>query len=106
PFSRKAITQSTTRDETQVELYREHLLDLEKSFSRGEIDQSQFDDLKLELQKTLVIEGAGEASKKWHSGGKKLMLGFAILAPIVSLMLYAQWGQKKDWDIYQLLESV
>lgn len=106
PFFRKSSIETNSRDETQIELYREHLADLEKSLARGEIDQTQFDDLKLELQKTLVVEGAGETQGKWHLGGKKLMLTFAILTPLLSLLLYTQWGQKKDWDIYKLLEAL
>lgn len=106
PFSRKVVAQKADRDETQVELYREHLADLEKSHERGEIDATQLEELKLELQKTLVVEGVSESSGTLHSGGKKILLVVAVLVPVFSLVFYSQWGQKKDWDIYQLLEAL
>ena len=106
PFTRKAVAQKVDRDETQIELYREHLADLEKSHERGDIDTSQFEELKLELQKTLVVEGVTGSGGKLHSGGKKILLAVAILVPVLSLVFYSQWGQKKDWDIYQLLEAL
>lgn len=106
PFTRKAVAQKVDRDETQIELYREHLADLEKSHERGDIDTSQFEELKLELQKTLVVEGVTGSGGKLHSGGKKILLAVAVLVPVLSLVFYSQWGQKKDWDIYQLLEAL
>lgn len=106
PFSRKVLAQKDDRDETQIELYREHLADLEKSHERGEIDAAQFEELKLELQKTLVVEGVTVSGGKLHSGGKKVLLAVAVLVPVLSLVFYSQWGQKKDWDIYQLLEAL
>lgn len=106
PFMRKVVAQKIDRDETQIELYREHLADLEKSHERGDIDTSQFEELKLELQKTLVVEGVTGSGKKLHSGGKKILLAVAVLVPVLSLVFYTQWGQKKDWDIYQLLEAL
>lgn len=106
PFTRKAVAQKVDRDETQIELYREHLADLEKSRERGDIDTSQFEELKLELQKTLVVEGVTGSGGKLHSGGKKILLAVAVLVPVLSLFFYSQWGQKKDWDIYQLLEAL
>lgn len=106
PFSRRSTEQKVDHDETQVELYREHLADLENSRDRGEIELAQYEELKLELQKTLVAEGSGGKNRKLHSGGKKIMLAAAILVPLLSLAFYTQWGQKKDWDIYQLLEAL
>jgi cytochrome c-type biogenesis protein CcmH len=106
PFARKSAEQKVDHDETQVELYREHLADLQKSHERGEIETSQFEELKLELQKTLVAEGVVEKIRQTHLGGKKMILAIAVLVPVLSLAFYTQWGQKKDWDIYQLLETL
>lgn len=106
PFSRKAVQQVADPGETQVDLYREHLADLEKAHERGEIDATQFEELKLELQKTLVVDGVANAEAKFHFGGKKILLATAVLVPVLALVLYTQLGQKKDWVIYQLLETL
>lgn len=106
PFSRKAVQQVADPGETQVDLYREHLTDLEKAHERGEIDTTQFEELKLELQKTLVVDGVASAEAKFHFGGKKILLATAVLVPVLALVLYTQLGQKKDWVIYQLLETL
>lgn len=106
PFARKVSPVKSDQDVTQLELYREHLTDLESSFARGEIDAKQLDELKIELQKTLISEGVAETAHIRRGGGKKLVLALGVIAPLVGLLLYSQWGNKKDWDIYQLLEAV
>jgi cytochrome c-type biogenesis protein CcmH len=106
PFTRKVAAEKSGPDATQLDLYREHLTDLESSFARGEIDTKQFDELKIELQKTLIAEGAAELVNTRRGGGKKIVLTLAVLVPVLGLLLYSQWGNKKDWDIYQLLEAV
>lgn len=106
PFAHRSWTRRVQRDDTQVELYQEHLEDLEKAKAVGDIDDKQFDDLKLELQKNLLAEGRTEASEAYKLDGKMVILALAIALPIASMVLYSQWGAKKDWDIYQLLEGL
>jgi cytochrome c-type biogenesis protein CcmH len=106
PFARKVLVEKADRDETQLDLYHEHLADLEKSHERGDIDAPQFEVLKLELQKTLIVEGVARTGGNFKTGGKKILLAIAVLVPLLSLVFYSQWGQKKDWEIYQLLEEL
>lgn len=106
PFAHKSWARHVQRDDTQVELYQEHLEDLEKARGLGDIDEQQFQDLKLELQKNLLAEGRTEASGAYKLDGKTVILALAVVLPILSLVLYSQWGSKKDWDIYQMLESL
>jgi cytochrome c-type biogenesis protein CcmH len=106
PFAHRSWTRRVQRDDTQVELYQEHLEDLERAKSLGDIDEKQFDDLKLELQKNLLAEGRTEASDAYKLDGKKLILVLALAVPIVSVVLYIQLGAKKDWDIYQLINQL
>lgn len=108
PFSRKAVRSDLTQDQTQLELYHEHLADLEASLSRGDIDREQFEELQKELQKTLVLESpSGDArTAEVRQGGRKFLIGVGLSIPILSVVLYSQWGAKADWDIYQKLESL
>lgn len=107
PFLRKSAEQHADYDETQVALYQEHLADMEKSLTLGEIDQNQFSELKLELQKALVNEARpAERLPQTASGGKKVIIGLAVVVPLLSLLLYASWGAKADWEIYQDMEAL
>lgn len=106
PFAHKSWTRHILRDDTQVDLYEEHLEDLEKARAVGDIDDKQFEELKLELQKNLLVEGKTETPEPYKLDGKSLILVIAIALPIVSVVFYSQWGAKKDWEIYQLLEAL
>ena len=107
PFLRKSAESHTGYDETQVALYQEHLADMEKSLSLGEIDEAQFAELKLELQKALVNETRTvDAPKKTNVGGKRVVIAVAVAVPLLSLLLYARWGAKADWEIYQDMEAL
>lgn len=106
PFAQKSSTRTVARDETQVELYEEHLEDLEKARSLGDIDDKQFEELKLELQRNLLVEGKTATAEAYKLDGKIVILVIALAVPVASFVLYSQWGAKKDWDIYQLLEQL
>lgn len=107
PFLKRAIKNKTEQDQTQIELYKEHLVDLEASLQRGDIDEQQFEQLKVELQKTLLAEREqGVYKQELKTGGKKALIAFAVLAPIFSLFVYTQTGAKTDWEIYQLLQQL
>jgi cytochrome c-type biogenesis protein CcmH len=105
PFTRGLEAKPVRRDVTQADLYQEHLSDLDRSIKNGDIDQDQYKALKTELQRTLVIESDGLTEITVKGGGKLLLVGLAVLAPILSVILYMQWGAKPDWDIYQLMEQ-
>lgn len=106
PFNKSKVSAQVGRDETQIALYEEHLEDLEKAKAAGDIDEEQFQELKVELQKTLIVEEANESEIKLQSGGKRLVVALAVAIPVVALIFYSQTGAKKDWDIYQFLEEL
>ena len=106
PFTRGLAAKPIRRDITQAELYEEHLADIERSLKNGDIENEQFQALKTELQRTLVIESDGLVERApSRSGGKLLLICVAVVAPFVGAYLYGQWGAKQDWDIYQLMEA-
>lgn len=109
PFSgaKRSTGADSSQDETQLDLYQEHLADLETSLARGDIDQTQFEQLEKELQKTLVLESNQSAGNTGHKGGGgRILVAIAVIIPIISFALYSQWGAKADWDIYQKLEAL
>lgn len=107
PFLRRSETHHTTHDVSQIEIYDQQLDDLEKARGLGDIDEVQFEELKLELQKTLITDGPAEGSApKLQAGGKKFIIGMAVILPLLSFVTYSQWGAKPDWEIYQFLQKL
>lgn len=106
PFGRKTLMREASRDQTQMELYAEHLADLEKAHTMGDIDGAQFEELKVELQRTLVSEEQGADVPRVYSGGKRLVMGLGLSVPVMAVLLYNYWGAKPDWEIYQFMEDL
>lgn len=105
PLTRGLASNPVRRDVTQAALYKEHLDDLDRLLKNGDVDQDQYNALKTELQRTLVVESDGLTEVTTRSGGSILLIALAIAAPLLATFLYFQWGAKPDWDIYTLMES-
>ncbi len=105
PISRGLAAKTIRRDVTQADLYQEHLADLDKNLANGDIEQEQYEALKIELQRTLVSDSAGLKEVEVKGGGKLLLVGVAITAPLLAVFLYLQWGAKGDWDIHQIMQA-
>lgn len=94
------------QDATQAVLYEEHLADLEKSLALGELTQEQFEQLKIELQRTMIAETQPQAVPQVRNpGGVWALVLIAALVPVVAWGVYNQLGAKADWEIYQLLQT-
>lgn len=106
PFLHKSWLRHASRDETQVTLYYEHLADLDKALDNGDIDESQYAELKTELQKTLVADEVRTAEAPLNRKGKKAVLVLAVVLPVLGFLLYNHWGAKPDWEIYQALQAL
>ncbi len=110
PKKYKQELRANARTETNEEVYQDHYKDLEQTMVRGEIDQSEMDVLKKDLEKTLVLENdmaADEGDRPIVSSFKSripvLTMVFAL--PILTLLLYSALGAKKDWEIYQMAKQ-
>ncbi len=96
----------TEQDATQAVLYEEHLADLEKSFNLGELTQEQFEQLKIELQRTMIAETQPLAAPPARNpGGMWGLVAIAIAVPVGAAAFYHHYGAKPDWEIYQLLQT-
>lgn len=100
------LQSATGQDATQAVLYREHLADLEKSLAIGEINPEEFEQLKVELQRTMIAETHQVAIPQTRNlGGLWGLILVAIAVPLVAWGFYNKLGAKADWEIYQLLET-
>ncbi len=111
------------RQAINVALYRDHLTDLENSLAQGNIDQTQFDQLKQELERNL-LEDSLERNKSLQQNSKAesklstaeyapkssrqhipMFIGMMILVPIMSFFTYQWLGNSHGWELKEQLEA-
>ena len=120
------------RKNANIALFHERSDELEADLSAGNIDQTQFDSLLLELQQKLLADvnaeggeindGAGSkvAAKKQGKKGKQAVtseasrwlnrttvvpIALALLIPLLAYPLYNQWGYFDDVQVMDLFEA-
>jgi len=84
---------SDERELTNVVLYKDHLDDLEKSLSSGAITQTQYDELKLELERNLLEDSQPNkaadqaASQVTESSARSrwVLWGIMLLVPVFAV---------------------
>ena len=96
------------RKQINVELYREHLSELTRSLDRGDIDGGQFDQMKLELDRSLLeddepTDGNVNTHLKTDLASRLYVLAFALLVPLTAVIYYNHFGFAGDLEIKQLL---
>lgn len=103
---------ATDRQSTNIALYRDHLSDLEGALNQGLIDQSQFDQLKNELEHNL-LEDSLELSKDnspersennnqsapQRKSATWYTLVIAVLVPVIAIVLYQLLGNATGWQL-------
>lgn len=72
-----------------VRLFHEHIAELEIQLTAGRIDQAQFDQLKLEQERSLLDD---EADIRAAQQNRTLGAGFKTLSVIALLVMAASWG--------------
>lgn len=96
------------RLDENVRIYREHLAELENSLSSQAIDEVQFAQLKLELERNLLDDEASlHALQKKSSQylGVNLVLGFCVLLLIGGVFFYQYHGNSQDVYIQTLQQE-
>lgn len=76
------------RQETNVTLYHEHLAQLEHDLAEGSIEQDSFEQLKAELDKTLLQDAQTDAVNNKTGQEKSLLWPIGIAVSIVALSSY------------------
>lgn len=98
---------SNARTDTNEGVYRDHVVELEQTLVRGEINADDLVSLKKDLEMTMVEEnhmGVDMGDKPIISSFKSRIpiLLLVLLLPVLTLFLYSVFGAKDDWKIYQL----
>lgn len=103
---RKQELMLQNRSEINEVVYKDQLSELEATHGRGEIEASELQMLKDDLEKTHIYESAQLTEPdrpivaNWRSRIPVICLALAV--PLVTLLIYFQVGAKQDWDIYQM----
>ncbi len=90
------------------QVFDHHLKDLEQTRNRGEIEQQDYDNLKQDLENTLIEESSNEGESTetpFVSSFKSRLpvIALVIVVPIFALLIYSSIGSKSDWEIYSLM---
>ncbi len=94
------------RQQANVQLYKEHLAELDASLERGAIDEAQHKTLIQEQQRALLEDSAkAQSGQAKTSSGLGLLLVFALLLPLIAGIWYWQKGAAQDWEITKIAEA-
>lgn len=97
-----------SRRKTNVEAFRERQRELRAELSAATIDQAQYDELNLELQRRLLEEedaSAAGAAQPASRSRRWIPLALAVFIGVLALSLYHFTGFRPDWEIRQTLEA-
>ncbi|RAU16687.1 c-type cytochrome biogenesis protein CcmI [Nitrincola tibetensis] len=90
------------RIQQNIEIFKERLSELEKECSLGTLSQADFDELKLELERNLLIDAETNQRKdpvlKMGSSQLVTIMLLALLVPASSFGLYAYLGRAVDLE--------
>ncbi|MGH1440681.1 MAG: c-type cytochrome biogenesis protein CcmI [Cellvibrionaceae bacterium] len=120
----EAQTVTVKREDINVALYDDHLQDLEKSLAQGNIDQTQFDLLKQELERNLIedsqLQGAQlkdsplendqnhsetEVNAKQGRTPVFYIAAVFILLPLSAIGFYQWLGHADGWQLQEKLKQ-
>ena len=91
-----------------VRIFREHLAELENNLASQAIDEQQFAQLKLELERNLLEDEASlHALQKKSSQrlGTKVVIGFSVLVLLGGIFFYQKHGSIPDVYIQSLQQE-
>lgn len=102
--SQAVIAEDVDRRALNIDIFQERLAELDDEFSAGNLDQENYDALKLELERNLLqdVDETTESVKESVSVTRQMIvtaLLLAILVPSVGLVLYQQYGRADDLSL-------
>ncbi len=102
PLWRRRDEHGVGRQELVLDLFNEHLAALEKQLSSEEIDQQQFEQLRTELEQSL-LEDVGQTESQAGAGvsGKPWLWVAGVLLPVASILIYFERGSIDDVEIVE-----
>ncbi|WP_280546268.1 MULTISPECIES: c-type cytochrome biogenesis protein CcmI [unclassified Halomonas] len=116
PLRRAASVRAAQRDveandrttDQNLAIYRRRLASLEAALERGDIDQSRFEEDRLELERSLLedTERLARAPLKPAASGKLAVPVVMVAVVLASLTWYLQEGAEGDLTLYTVQQQV
>lgn len=108
PVMMNRSLQRSSRSGVNIEFFKSRLIELESDKARGILDDDEFEQLKIELERRLLDEAdSGHTKPSAHVNTSfKTAFMLALLIPLVAVVVYQQTGAKADWDIAQTLKNM
>ena len=107
PLWRQRHADEVSRDSINTAIFRERLANLDAGYQAGQFTETQYRQLRAELERTLLVDVPEEAMpRRYRSGKLGLTLGSltAVLVPLLALGYYylaAYRGEAKEWIALQ-----
>lgn len=101
--NRETLETAEDRRHQNVDIFRERLSELEQERDNGNLDESDFESLKIELERNLLIDAEepeqAAAPVKLNTQTRVTIALLALLIPAISIGLYAKLGRSADLEL-------
>jgi len=104
PLLRGARSMGPDRQALVLDLFNEHLTALEKQRANADVDEAQYQQLKQELEVSLLEDIPAQSGAKAHSG-RALLWGAGLLLPLMALAFYWDRGAIDDVEIVEVRDA-
>ncbi|MDO9317577.1 MAG: c-type cytochrome biogenesis protein CcmI [Gammaproteobacteria bacterium] len=101
------------REQTNLLIFQERVAELEAERAAGTLDEENFQELKRELQRSLLsdvdagaadVQGKAESGVSLFSRSRLIPLLLVLMVPPATYLLYEQWGYQDELELAQLGE--
>lgn len=106
PLWHQRHTDKTSRDSINTAIFRERLADLDADYQTGQCPETQYRQLRAELERALLVDVPEDVPRRYRSGNLGLTLGSmtAVLVPLLALGYYylaSYRGEAEEWIALQ-----
>ncbi|MDO8271123.1 MAG: c-type cytochrome biogenesis protein CcmI [Gammaproteobacteria bacterium] len=101
------------REQTNLLIFQERVAELEAERAAGTLEEENFQELKRELQRSLLsdvdagaadVQSKAESSVSLFSRSRLIPLLLVLMVPPATYLLYEQWGYQDELELAQLGE--
>ena len=93
------------RQQSNIEIYKSQLSDLESDLKNGRIDQAEYDGLSQEIKHNLLVDTQDDEVVQNTKTGNWIFIPSLVVILIVSVGLYFKLGSENELAITQLLQK-